>query len=314
MIKLLALRLAQAGFVAWAVGTITFVMMKLLPGDMAYRIAASRYGYDFVNQEAAQAVSAELGLSKSPFEQYLSWLSELLRGDLGVSLISGEPISEMLELHLGYSVILAGVALGISLLIAFPLGIYCAKYPNSVIDKMTLSLSILFRSAPVFVIGLVLIIVFALQFGLLPVSGFGQPQHVVLPALALALTLAALSNQMIKNEAISVFRSPFLKFARYKGLSEQQAYERHARINIMLPMFAFIGVQAVGLIEGIVMIESLFSWPGIGHALSHAVFGRDIPMIQGAALVMGLLFVLINTIVDVTQYLIDPRVRQRGRV
>jgi peptide/nickel transport system permease protein len=153
-----------------------------------------------------------------------------------------------------------------------------------------------------------------LQLGWLPGSGFGQPQHIILPSLALALTLAGLSNQMIRHEAFRVFRSPYLRFARYKGLTEHQAYQHHARPNITLPIIAFLGVQMVGLIEGIVMIESLFAWPGIGHALSHAIFARDIPVIQGAALLMGLLFVAINTLVDIYQYLIDPRIRQEKNI
>lgn len=310
MIDLLLKRLLQAGFVAWAVGTITFVMMKLLPGDMVYRIAASRYGYDFVSQEAAQAVSVELGLGRSAFEQYVVWLWELLHLNLGHSLVSEEAVNELLWHHLGYSLILAIAALALSLFIAFPVGVYCGRYPGGRVDKMMLSLSVLLRSAPVFVVGLGLIILFALQLGWLPVLGFGRPEHVVLPSLALALTLAALSNRMIKNEAYLVLRSAYYRFARYKGLDEVRAYERHARLNIALPLIAFIGVQAVGLIEGIVMIESLFAWPGIGHALSHAIFARDIPVIQGAALVMGLLFVAINTAVDLAQYMLDPRIRQ----
>lgn len=310
MIKLLIQRLLQAGFVAWAVGTLTFFMMRFLPGDMAYRIAASRYGYDFVNTETAQAVSAELGLDRSGFEQYVDWFSQLLQLNLGKSLVSGEAVTTQVMQHLGYSLILALCALGLSLLIAFPLGVYCGRHPNSWVDRLTLTLSVLFRSTPVFVFGLLAIIVFALQLGWLPVSGFGEPQYVILPSLALALTLAALSNQMVRQEALTVYSSAYLRFARYKGLSEQQAYQRHAQPNIALPVIAFLGVQAVGLIEGIVMVESLFSWPGIGHALSHAIFARDIPVIQGAALLMGLLFVLINALVDLLQYQLDPRIRQ----
>lgn len=310
MINMLLKRLLQAGFVAWAVGSLTFLMMRLLPGDIAYRIAAGRYGYDFVDLKAAEHVSSELGFDRSPFEQYLAWMWDLLHLNLGNSLVSGEPVVESVMHHLGYSVALALCAISVSLLIAFPVGVYCGKHPGGWLDRLSVSLSVLLRSAPVFVVGLILIILFALHLGWLPVSGFGRPEHIVLPSLALALTLAALSNRMIKNEAYGVFRSTYYRFARYKGLSEQRAYERHARLNIALPIVAFLGVQTVGLIEGIVMIESLFSWPGIGHALTHAIFARDIPVIQGAALMMGLMFVLINTAVDVCHYVFDPRVRQ----
>lgn len=310
MINMLLKRLLQAGFVAWAVGSLTFLMMRLLPGDIAYRIAAGRYGYDFVDLDAAQLVSSELGFDRSPFEQYIAWMWDLLHLNLGNSLVSGEPVVESVVHHLGYSVALALCAIAISLLIAFPVGVHCGKHPGGWLDRLSVSLSVFLRSAPVFVVGLVLIILFALHLGWFPVSGFGRPEHIALPSIALALTLAALSNRMIKNEAYGVFRSTYYRFARYKGLSESRAYERHARLNIALPIIAFLGVQTVGLIEGIVMIESLFSWPGIGHALTHAIFARDIPVIQGAALMMGLMFVFINTAVDVCHYVFDPRVRQ----
>ncbi|EGR3114621.1 ABC transporter permease [Vibrio parahaemolyticus] len=310
MIKLLLNRLAQAGFVAWAVGTLTFLMMRFLPGDMAYKIAAERYGYDYVNQEAAEVVRAELGLDRSGLEQYWSWLVDLVQLNLGQSLVSGEEVSSMIGHYLSYTFMLAATALVISLVIAFPLGIHSGKYPNKIIDKFAVGFSVLFRSTPVFLLGLILMIIFGYQLGWLPVTGFGEPQHIIMPSIALALTLAALSNQMIRNEAHSVFRAPFMRFARYKGLSDKQAEQHHLTPNVTLPVITFLGVQAISLIEGIVMIESLFAWPGIGHALSHAIFARDIPVIQAAALVMGLLFVGINTVIDLCQYALDPRVRQ----
>ncbi|CAM3649797.1 Nickel transport system permease protein NikB [Vibrio aerogenes CECT 7868] len=310
MIKLLIHRLYQAVFVAWSVGTITFIMMKMLPGDMAFRIAAGRYGYDYVNLDAAKAVSKELGLEQSAISQYFSWLWDLCHFHLGNSLLSGESVAEKVFHHLGYSLWLALIAVLVSLLIAFPVGVYCGRHAGSASDKAALFFSGFMRAQPVFLIGLILILLFALHLHWLPVAGFGSPEHVILPAVALALSLAALSNRMVRNTARTVFRAPFYRFARFKGLTDAQTYQRHGRLNIALPVMAFIGVQAVGLIEGIVMIESLFSWPGIGHALSHAVFSRDVPVIQGAALLMGLLFVAINTLIDMIQYQLDPRYRQ----
>lgn len=314
MIKLLLNRLAQASFVAWAVGTLTFLMMRFLPGDMAYKIAAERYGYDYVNQQAAEAVRTELGLDRSGLEQYWTWLVDLVQLNLGKSLVSGENVSSMIGHYLSYTFMLAATALVISLLIAFPMGIHSGKHPSKFIDKFALGFSVLFRSTPVFLLGLVLMIVFGYQLGWLPVTGFGQPQHIIMPSLALALTLAALSNQMIRNETCSVFATAYMRFARYKGLNEQQAEQHHLTPNVTLPVITFLGVQTISLIEGIVMIESLFAWPGIGHALSHAIFARDIPVIQAAALVMGLLFVGINTVIDLCQYALDPRVRQEKLV
>ncbi|MEI8592630.1 ABC transporter permease [Photobacterium sp. Hal280] len=309
MIKILFSRLCQALFVAWSVGTLTFVLMRLIPGDIAYRIAAGRYGYDYVDAEAAQAVQTELGLDRSGIELYFNWLWDLLHFNLGNSLVSGEPVIQALSHQLGHSLLLAAAATALSLLIAIPVGLYCGRRVNQWSDHAALFSAIIIKAQPVFLIGLLLVLVFALHFNLFPVAGFGGPEYLVLPALALALSMAAMSSRMIRNATHQVLNAPYFQFARLKGLSHEQAFTRHGQLNIALPVMAFVGIQAVSLVEGIVMIESLFSWPGIGHALSHAIFRRDIPVIQGAALLMGLLFVAINTLVDISQYLLDPRQR-----
>ncbi|GAM66556.1 ABC transporter [Vibrio sp. JCM 19236] len=286
--------------------------MRLLPGDFAYRIAAGRYGYDYVTQAAADSVRLELGLDRPALVQYWDWLVNLVQFNLGNSLVSGNPVTEELYHQLGHSLKLAIFATFISLLIAIPVGIYAGKKAGKAGDQISMFFSVLLRSQPVFVIGLILVLVFALNLKLLPVAGFGSSEYLILPALALALSMAAMSSRIIRNSTQDVLSSSYYRFARFKGLTAKQAFEHHAQPNIALPVIAFIGIQSVALIEGIVMIESLFSWPGIGHALAHAIFGRDVPMIQGAALVMGLLFVMINTIVDCMAYLLDPRQREEA--
>ncbi|MDE1513918.1 MAG: ABC transporter permease [Vibrio sp.] len=307
MTKILLHRFYQALLVAWSVGTLTFILMRLIPGDVAYRIAAGRYGYDYVNAQAALAVHSELGLDRSAWQLYLQWLWDLLHLNLGNSLISNQPVIDALTHNIGHSLLLAGAATLVSLLIAIPIGVYCGKRTQQWADHFALLISIIIKAQPIFLIGLGLVILFALQLNWLPVAGFGQPKFLVLPALALALGMAAMSSRIIRNSTAQVLRSPYYAFARLKGLDPQQAFQRHAQRNIALPVIAFVGIQAVSLVEGIVMIESLFSWPGVGHALSHAIFQRDIPMIQGCALLMGLLFVALNTLVDLTQYALDPR-------
>ena len=284
--------------------------MRLLPGDFAFRIAAGRYGYDYVDAEAATAVRAELGLDRSGYELYLQWLWDLIQFDLGNSLISGAPVIEEVQHQLGHSLLLAVVALLISALIAIPIGVHCGKHADSMLDKWTLIVSVFIRAQPVFVIGLVLTIIFALHLGLLPVAGFGTPLHLLLPGLTLALSLAAMSNRLIRNATQSAINALYFKFARLKGLSFEQAFQHHAQRHIAIPIVTFLALQTIGLMEGIIMIESLFSWPGIGHALAHAIFARDIPMIQATALVMGLLFVAINTVIDLVTYQLDPRQQQ----
>jgi len=306
MAALLVRRLLQLLAVSWGVGTLTFILMRSLPGDMAYRIAAGRYGMDAVDSNAADLVRAELGLDQSAFSAYGQWLIDLLTWNLGNSLVSGGPVSHEIWHMLQHSVLLALAGTLLAAAIAIPLGLASA-YWGGWLDRLLLACSTAMRAVPVFVVGLLTMIVFALEWQLFPVAGFGTPAHLVLPALTLALTLAAVSNRVVNTEARRVFNSEFFEFARTKGFTPWQAFRHHGMRNIAVPVVAFFGVQLVMLIEGVVMVESLFSWPGIGHGLAHAIFARDIPVIQGAALMMGMLFVVMNTLVDITCYYLDPR-------
>lgn len=306
MAALLVRRLLQLLAVSWGVGTLTFILMRSLPGDMAYRIAAGRYGMDAVNSNAADLVRAELGLDQGAFSAYGQWLIDLLTWNLGNSLVSGGPVSHEIWHMLQHSVLLALAGTLLAAAIAIPLGLASA-YWGGWLDRLLLACSTAMRAVPVFVVGLLTMIVFALEWQLFPVAGFGTPAHLVLPALTLALTLAAVSNRVVSTEARRVFNSEFFEFARTKGFTPWQAFRHHGMRNIAVPVVAFFGVQLVMLIEGVVMVESLFSWPGIGHGLAHAIFARDIPVIQGAALMMGMLFVVMNTLVDITCYYLDPR-------
>ncbi|RCX01973.1 ABC transporter permease [Marinomonas foliarum] len=299
-------RLLQLITVVWGVGTLTFILMRSLPGDMAYRIAASRYGQDNVNSEAAALVREELQLDQSPWVAYWHWLTDLLQFKLGDSLVSGLPVMDSVQHMLGHSLLLALSGLMLSVLIAVPLGLLSAWRGNP-LDSVLMGLSSAIRAMPVFVVGVLLLLFFALHWGLFPVAGFGTPAHLVLPALTLAISLAAVSNRVVRDSAKHTFQAAFYRFSRVKGLSEWQTFRQHGVRNIAVPVVAFFGIQLVSMIEGIVMIESLFSWPGIGHGLAHAIFARDIPVIQGSALVMGVLFVLLNTLVDIICLWIDPR-------
>lgn len=300
-------RLIQLMLVIWSVGTLTFVLMRSLPGDMAYRIAASRYGYDQVNTHSADMVRSELGLDLPWWQQYFGWLSNLMRGDLGNSLVSGMSVWNEIEHQLGYTLSLALVALIMSLFIGIPIGILSAMRPNSIFDKFTLFISTLLRSAPTFIIGVLLITVFAVRLRLLPVAGYGKISHYILPALTLALALSAVSMRVARNTTITVMNAPYYEFARLKGLTPTQTFIHHGIRNIAIPIVAYYSVQLIYLIEGVVIVESLFAWPGIGHALVHALIAYDIPMIQGTALIMGALFVLLNIVVDTLNQWIDPR-------
>ncbi len=308
--RLLWSRLLQAGLVAWLVGTLTFIITRTLPGDMAYRIAAGRYGHDMVDGAAAEAVRAELALDQSGLGAYLGWLWDLVQFDLGRSLVSGRPVLEELSHQLGHSLSLAVVAVLLSLLIGPPLGLAAGRRPGGLLDRTSEVAASVLRALPAFAVGLLLIMLFAVTLGWLPVAGHGGPRHTVLPALTLALGLAAVSSRVARNAMAEVSQSAYYAFSHTKGLGPRRSFLRHGLRNASVPVVAYLGVQFVYLIEGVVVVETLFAWPGIGHALVHAIVARDVPMIQGTALVMGLLFVLLNTAVDIACHLLDPRRRQ----
>ncbi|MCG4454407.1 ABC transporter permease [Pseudomonas sp. MMS21-TM103] len=309
MIRLLGFRLLQAAMVAILVGALTFLLMTLLPGDAAYRIAAGRYGYDMVNVAAAEAVRAELNLDQPAIWRFLAWMGDLLTLDLGKSLVSSIPVTEMVMHELESSVRLALGAVFMSFLIGPTLGIVAGLRPGGVLDKGLLLLSTVTRAIPHFVLGVILVLVFAVSLAILPSAGHGTWVHSVLPTLTLALGLAAVSSRIARDATEKIASSPFYAFGRLKGLGAVTVFMRHGLRNIGVPIVTYLGVQLVYLIEGVVVVETLFAWPGIGHGLVHAIVQRDIPMVQGTALAMGLLFVLLNTCVDLANHLIDPRRR-----
>lgn len=299
----------QAVLVAIVVGIASFAMMQALPGDVAYRIAAGRYGYDMMDAASAEAVRVELGLDRPWAVQLLSWLGTLAQFDLGKSLVTGSPVAEEVARQLGYSLLMAGGAVVTSVLIAVPVGVAAGLNPGGLTDRATLAVSIFLRAIPAFALGIVLVLAFAVQLRLLPVAGFRGPEYLVLPSLTLGLGLAAVSNRVVRDAVVDAMAADWRLFARTKGLSNSVTMWRHVLRNASLPVVAYVGVQLAYLIEGVVIVESVFAWPGIGHALVHAIFARDIAMVQGTALTLGLLYVALNLIIDLACRGIDPRAR-----
>ena len=312
MAHIVIARLFQALLVALVIGIVSFTMMLALPGDAAYRIAAGRYGYDIMDAKAAEAVRVELGLDQPVLVQLWNWLEQLFNFDLGNSLVSGNPVWEEVSTQLGASMALAISAVFVSLLIAIPVGVLAGVRAGGWFDKVSLALSVCVRSVPAFALGVVVMLILAVQLRWLPVAGYGEFKHFVLPSLALGLSLAAVSNRVIRDAVSSATQSAWFQFSLTKGLSEKHTHLRHVARNVTAPVVAYIGVQLAFLIEGVVIIESVFAWPGIGHALVHAIFERDVPMVQGTALMLGLIFVFLNLFVDLLCRIIDPRKRIFG--
>lgn len=309
LLPVLGRRLLQAALVALLVGTLCFFMTRMLPGDMAYRIAAGRYGYDMVTSAAADAVRHELGLDRPLLAALADWWSRLLHLDLGLSQVTGQPVLHEIASQLLPTLKLSVLALALSLIIGPTTGLLAGLRPGGWLDRTTLTLSVLLRALPSFLLGLILVLIFSVQMGGLPAAGHDDHGSIILPALTLALGLAAVSSRVARDAMVSVRNSAYFSFALTKGLTLRQALLHHGVRNVAAPVISYLGVQLVYLIEGVVLVETIFAWPGIGHALVHAIFGRDVPMIQGTALILGLMFVIFNSLIDVLCSLIDPRRR-----
>lgn len=305
-------RAFQAVAVGLIVGTACFLMARALPGDMATRVAAGRYGYDLVSNAAADAVRAELGLDRPAAVALADWWWDLARLRLGSSLVSGEAVWLEVAHQLGATLQLAGAAALFAALVGLPLGVWCGVRPGGVADRVTLAAAAVVRGIPPFMLALLLMLAFAVHLGVLPAAGDDGHGGLLLPAATLGLPLAAGLARVVRGALREARRSPAYEFARTKGLGPWRVLLHHGLRAAAVPVVAWLGVQTVFLMEGALVVETLFAWPGIGHALVHAVFGRDVPMIQGTALCMGLLFVFFNLCVDGACMLLDPRLGAGG--
>ncbi len=312
--RLIGRLLLQVVFVLLGVGTLCFVMAESLPGDSAYRIAAGRYGYDVVNTEIAEAVRAELGLDRPALARWGDWLLQMAQGNLGRSMVLGDNVTELIAFQLGHTLWLSLVAWAMALALGLTLGIWTALRPHGWTRWAVDQLNTVLRASPSFLLGVMLSTVLAVELDWLPVAGHEDADHVLLPALTLALALCPGFTQVVRDATHKLLGSDAFEFAQVKGLPLTAAVRRHVLPQTLLATLAYAGVQLVLLIEGMVVVETLFAWPGIGHALVHAIIARDVPMVQGTALAMALLFVLLSGAVDLLLHALDPRLADAQRV
>ena len=307
-------RAGQAVGVAVLVSVLCFLIVRRLPGDAAYRIAAGRYGYDLVDQQSADAVREELGLDRPAWQQLGGWLLDLVQLDLGRSLVTSRPVAEEVGYYLVGTLQLAGAAFVLALVLGGAVGTAAARRPGGPLDRLTGAWVAGVRAVPPFLLGLLLVLLLSVHLGVLPAVGHGGAATIVLPALTLAAGLSGLVARVTRDAVVEVQQSEHVRFARTKGLPERRVLVRHVLRNAAATVVPYLGVQAVLLIEGVVVVESLFAWQGLGHALVHAVFWRDVPVLQATALVLALLIVVLNTAVDLAVRWLDPRPRERQAV
>lgn len=303
-------RLVQFVLVTLVVCSLCFLIVQQLPGDVAFRIAAGRYGYDYVTADAAEAVRRELGLDLPAWQQFVRWVGRTLSGDFGVSLVTGVGVATELGEHLRNTFELALSSLFLAMLVGLPVGVLSGLRPGGGLDRLTLAWTVAARALPAFMFGLLLILVFSVHLEWFPVAGNEEGGTLLLPTITLAAGLAGLMARIVRDNVIQVTASEYYRFALYKGLSPASVFFRHGLRNIGVTSITYAGMQLILLLEGVVVVESLFAWPGLGHALVHSVFWRDVPMIQGCALMMAWLFVGMNTVTDLACLAIDPRGRR----
>jgi len=294
------------------VAVVVFAILRLTPGDPAAIIA----GDDATNDRLA-LIRASMGLDEPIHLQFAHWVGQLLRGDLGVSLLSGKPVLGMIGDRVGPSLALGIGTMLLTVVIAVPLGVIAAWKHGGLLDRGIMVFSVFGFSVPTFVIAYLLIYLLAIQLGWFPVQGYRPlaagfwpfAQRLWLPIMALSAVYVALIARITRSSVIEVMNEDFIRTARAKGVRERAVLMKHALRNAAVPILTVIGIGVASLLSGVVVTETVFNLPGLGRLVVEAVLARDYPVIQGLILLFSLTYIFINLTVDVLYSVFDPRIR-----
>jgi peptide/nickel transport system permease protein len=306
MIRFLLLRLFRAFVTILAVMTFAFLVLRL-SGDPAQVLL----GPD-VPQNIIDDFRADWGLDKPLWQQYLAYLGAIATGDFGLSMRGGAPALDLVLERIPATLMLTIPALLLKLGIGIPAGIYAALHRNSSIDRGVIMLAIMGFTVPSFVMGLLLVMVFSIQFGLLPSGGFGTWQHAILPAVTISVGGIGLLARFSRSAMIEVMGQPYIRTAAAKGVKWRNVVWGHALPNAAVPIVTIVGFMVGALIAGAVVVETIFSWPGIGRLLIVSVSNRDLAVVQCILLLIAAVMVTANLIVDLLYGLLDPRLRSQS--
>jgi len=298
-------RLFSAALVIFSVTLVVFFLIHLIPGDPV----------DVMLGETAtvadrQAMRISLGLDQPLAVQLLDYLLGLSQLDFGQSLHSKEAISSILAQRLPATAWLALSAMFIAMLLAIPLGILSAVYKGSWIDRSAMLVSLAGLSIPNFLLGPLLVLVFSIAFGLLPVSGNDGLLHLILPSITLGLSMAAVLARMVRSSLLETLGEDFIRTAHAKGMHPRDVIWKHAMRNAWLPVITVIGAQIGALLGGAVVTETVFDWPGLGSLMIESIQKRDYPIVQACVLIISVIYVLVNALTDLCYGLLDPRIRK----
>jgi ABC-type dipeptide/oligopeptide/nickel transport system permease component len=293
------------------VATVTFFLVYILPGDPVLSMVGERY-----DQETIDRLRSEMHLDEPVLAQYVHFLAGLARLDLGRSYVTGQPVWEAVRERFPYTLRLAVVAMMISAFLGTSVGVLAAWKWRTPLDYVTMGVTVVGISMPVFWLGVLLMYVFAMQFGLLPASGYGggSIKHLILPAFTLAQASTAYVARITRSSMLDVIRENYIQTARAKGVAERRLLFTHALRNALLPIITVVGTDFGSYLSGAVLTESIFAWPGLGRFTLDAILKRDIPSIQGAVLLMAVVFMAVNLVVDLLYAWVDPRIKLEERV
>ncbi len=303
-VKYLIRRSLQAIPLLFLTSVVVFLLIHITPGDPVRLMLGEQ-----ASDQQVAAVRAQLGLDRSLPEQYTRFVFRALQGDLGMSIRAVRPTTELVLLALPATVQLTVAALGLALIVGIPTGVLAALRPGSWFDNLALFLALLGQSIPSFWLGLTLITVVALHWKLLPTSGRGGIEHLILPACSLAPFLAGIIVRITRTSLMDVLHQDYIRTAYAKGFALSPVLFKHAFKNALLPIVTILGLQTGALLGGAVITETVFGWPGIGQLAVNAVHSRDYPVVQAVVLISALIFVVINLLVDMLYSVIDPRIK-----
>jgi len=312
MLRLIFMRLLSAIPVMLVVATFVFFLLRLSPGDPAMVIAG-----DQASAEQIEYIRRELGLDRSLPAQYVTWMSQMLQGNFGVSTLSRQPVRDLIMDRVEPTAVLTVATIIMTVLIAVPMGAIAAWHHRGWRDRIVMTLAVIGFSVPSFVIGYVLILFMSMKLNLLPVQGYISPfaasidslRHLILPATTLSIVFMALISRVTRASTLEILSEDFIRTARAKGGREKRILWKHALPNAAVPVITVIGLGIASLISGVVVTESVFNIPGLGRLTMDAILGRDYPVVQGLILVFSLTYVLINLAIDIIYLVVDPRIR-----
>ncbi|AXI43552.1 ABC transporter permease [Sulfitobacter sp. SK011] len=306
MLAYLVRRLVQSALIMLGISFITFLLLYVLPADPVRQIAGRS-----ATAQTVQNIREQLGLDQPFVVQYYRYLSGLLQGDMGRSYLQKTQVSELIAARLPPTLLLMGAGIICELIIGLSMGVIAAIRREQPLDQTLMITSFIAVSAPQFVVSLLLLYVFAVQLGWFPIGGYGTAAHLVLPAVALGIMGSGWYSRMMRSSMIEVLQQDFIRTARAKGLTRRRIILRHAIPNAILPVIAMIGIDIGIFMGGLVVVESVFGWPGIGQLAWQAIQRVDIPIIMGVTLVTAFAIVLGNLLADIITPLIDPRIKLR---